>query len=160
MIRRYRLRAKTSSDVGRQTVSGLSEPGQAIQGTKGQVRTQHRQAGGVVRKDKKVSGRRQRKSPDDDSCARQGSDRVGDLKGNTFTARAFAHVAVSLDKLGEREDPSLEWQQHTVGGQLIDIAQCSLQGHLVLENAQFRLAGEIADAVHKELNVLLERRAG
>ena len=41
---------------------------------------------------------------------------------------------------------------------MVDIPQCPLQGDLVLDNAQFRLTGEVADTVHKELNVLLERR--
>ncbi|MNN27615.1 hypothetical protein D3C81_1411560 [compost metagenome] len=35
-----------------------------------------------------------------------------------------------------------------------------MQCDLVLGDAQFRLAGEVADAVHEELNVFLERRAG
>src|SRR5690349_8844974 len=85
---------------------------------------------------------------------------IDDLKGNALTARALAHVAVGLDELGEREHPSLEWQQYAVGGQLIDVAQRALQRHLVLDNAQFRLASEVTDAVHEELDVLLERRAG
>src|SRR3546814_294009 len=105
-------------------------------------------------------GQRQRKSLNDDSCAGGESGRVDYLKGDALAAGAFAHVAVGFDKLGERKDPGLEWQQHAIGGQLIDVTQCPLQSHLVLDDAQFRLAGKIADTVYKELNVLLERRAG
>ena len=78
------------------------------------------------------------------------------LEGDPFAAWAFVHVAVCFYKLGKREDPSLERQQHAVGGHLVDVTQGALQCDLVLDDAQFRLAGEVADAVHKELDVLLE----
>ncbi|MNF81277.1 hypothetical protein D3C84_635410 [compost metagenome] len=49
--------------------------------------------------------------------------------------------------------------QQLVGGELVDITQCPLQRHLVLADTQFRFAGEIANAMHEELDVLLKRRA-
>ena len=44
-----------------------------------------------------------------------------DLQRDPFATRAFVHVAVCFDKLGKREDPSLERQQHAVGGHLVDV---------------------------------------
>ena len=67
---------------------------------------------------------------------------------------------MSVDKGLEREDFYLQRQQHPVSRQLVDLAQGTLHGLLILGDAQLRLAGEITDAVHKELNVLLKRCTG
>src|SRR5476651_1709270 len=81
------------------------------------------------------------------------------LQGYAFTARTFVHIAVRFDELAEREHRGFQRYQYLVSRQLVDVTQGSLQRHLVLDDAQFRFAGEVADAVHKELNILLERRA-
>ena len=82
------------------------------------------------------------------------------LQRHPLAAWAFVHVAVRFNELAERKHRGLQRYQHAVGGQLVDITQRALQRHLVLGDAQLRLAGEIADTVHKELNVLLERCTG
>ena len=62
------------------------------------------------------------------------------------------------DKRLERIDLADLGCQQVVGGELVDVTQCTLQCHMVLHNAQFRLAGEVANAVNEKLNVLLEGR--
>ena len=65
-----------------------------------------------------------------------------------------------LHKLLERKHFDHQRAQNPVGRPFIDGLQRTGHGFLVLSDTQFRLAGEITDAMHKELNVFLERRAG
>lgn len=69
------------------------------------------------------------------------------LQRYALAARAFVHVTVCFYKLVERKHCGFQWHQHTVGRQLVDVTQGALQGNVVLNDAQLRLAGEVTDTV-------------
>ena len=74
-------------------------------------------------------------------CEYSYSSNSFNLQCDTLAARAFVHVAMRFDELTERKYRSFQWDEHTIGCQLVDITQRALQCYLVLDDAQFRLAG-------------------
>ena len=64
---------------------------------------------------------------------------------------------MSLNNLGKGKYPRKLRHQDPIRRELVDVTQRTLHCGFVLSDAQLRLAGEVAQAMYKELNVLLER---
>src|SRR3989344_4410130 len=80
-----------------------------------------------------------------------------DIQQHTATAWTGFHITMRFDYVIEAVNLVDQRLEQTICRQLIDALHGFGHGNCILRDIKLFLAGEVTDAMHEELNVLLER---